>query len=66
MGDFMAKQLFSIGYSGFPDVNDFIETLKKSQIQILIDVRSHPYSSYFVDYDKEKLSDILKKPYLLL
>lgn len=57
----MAKQLFSIGYSGFPNINDFIETLKASQIQILIDVRSHPYSSYFVDYDKEKLSDILKR-----
>jgi len=57
----MAKQLYTIGYSGFPQVNDFINVLKDYGIQIVIDVRSSPFSSYFSDYDKTVLSENLKK-----
>ena len=39
----MAKRLFTIGYAGFPDTNDFISALKENGIQSLIDVRSTPY-----------------------
>lgn len=55
----MAKQLFTIGYAGFPDINDFLSTLKKNGIQILIDVRSTPFSAYFGAYNKDKLSKLL-------
>ncbi len=56
----MAKRLFTIGYAGFQDVNDFILSLKRNGIQILIDVRSAPYSTYYEPYNKENLSVLLK------
>ena len=43
----MAKQLFTIGYSGYKEADDFIKELKNHEIQILIDVRSSPYSAYY-------------------
>ena len=57
----MASKLYTIGYAGFPDVNDFVRTLKDYGIQILIDVRSSPYSSYFEAYNKDRLSKLLKE-----
>jgi len=57
----MAKQLFTIGYSGYKDVDDFISELKDHDIQILIDVRSSPYSAYYENYNKEQLSRKLKE-----
>jgi uncharacterized protein (DUF488 family) len=57
----MAKELFTIGYSGFPDFNSFIQALKDHGVQILIDVRSSPYSAYYTEYDKEQLQDKLKQ-----
>lgn len=57
----MAKQLFTIGYSGYKDVEDFISELKDHEIQILIDVRSSPYSAYYECYNKEPLSRKLKE-----
>lgn len=57
----MAKGLFTIGYSGFPDVDDFIKTLKEYGIQVLIDVRSIPVASAYLEcYNKDRLSRILK------
>ena len=56
----MAKRLLTIGYAGFPDVKDFLLTLKKNEIQILIDVRSTPYSAYFESYNKDNLSLFLR------
>ena len=57
----MANNLYTIGYAGFPNINDFVNTLKKYQIQILIDVRSSPYSAYFEVYNKNQLSQTLKE-----
>jgi uncharacterized protein (DUF488 family) len=57
----MAKQLFTIGYSGYKDIEDFISELKEHEIQILIDVRSSPYSAYYEQYNKEQLSRKLKE-----
>lgn len=52
----MAKELYTIGYSGFPDVEVFISTLKQYGIQILIDVRSNPFSAYYESYNKNRLA----------
>lgn len=52
----MAKQLFTIGYSGFPDADEFVRELKKYGVQIVIDVRSSPYSAYYSAYNREPLS----------
>ena len=58
----MAKELFTIGYSGFPDINDFIKELKYFGIQVLIDVRSVPLASaYFESYNKDRLSEKLRE-----
>ncbi len=51
--------IYSIGYSGFL-ISDFISTLQKNKITLLVDVRSQPYSQYFSDYNKENLEQILK------
>ena len=56
----MAKELFTIGYSGFPDIQDFIDTLKYHGVQILIDVRSSPFSAYYAQYNKDQLGPMLK------
>ncbi len=57
----MANKLYSIGYAGFPDVQDFVHAIKDNQIQILIDVRSRPYSAYHENYNKEQISQVLSE-----
>lgn len=57
----MAKQLYTIGYSGFPNIEEFVRVLQTHGIQILIDVRSSPYSAFFSAYNKEPLSQKLKE-----
>ena len=56
----MAKDLFTIGYSGFPEVQDFIEELKHHGVEILIEVRSSPYSAYYPQYNRDQLTLKLK------
>lgn len=60
IGDSMTKTLYTIGYSGFL-VEEFIDALKKNNINAVIDVRSSPYSQFFSDYNKEPLEKTLKK-----
>ena len=57
----MEKKVFTIGYSGFPDVNDFIATLKENEIRVLVDVRSMPSSAYYVNYNRENISRVLNE-----
>lgn len=56
----MIYELYSIGH-GNKDINDFIADLKKFKLQMLVDIRSIPYSSNFPDYNKEKLIKNLKE-----
>lgn len=53
------KEIYTIGYSGFK-IEDFINTLKKYNINSVIDVRSNPHSQFYVDYNKENLENTLK------
>lgn len=57
----MAKKIYTIGYSGFPDVGDFVSTLKQYGVQIVIDVRSSPFSAYYESYNKDQLTHILRE-----
>ena len=57
----MARELYTIGYAGFPSTQDFLNTLKQYGIQILIDVRSNPFSAYYTEYNKDVLSCFLKE-----
>ena len=54
----MQKPLYTIGYSSF-GINDFIAYLRRQVINVLIDVRSNPYSSHFSEYNKERLAKVL-------
>jgi len=53
-------KLYSIGH-GNKDVNEFIADLKKFKLQVLVDVRTIPYSSNFPEYNKEALSKKLNE-----
>ena len=57
----MARELYTIGYAGFPSTQDFLNALKHYGIQILIDVRSSPFSAYYTEYNKDVLSNSLKE-----
>ena len=56
----MKKTLYTIGYAGFPKVDDFVAALNEHGIQIVIDVRSRPYSAYHEQYNKDVLERHLK------
>ena len=58
-------ELFTIGYTAFPEIKDFIETLKKYNITSVIDVRSEPFSEYYVQYNKNSLILKLKAENIL-
>lgn len=52
--------VYTIGYSGFPDMEAFLRCLKDADIRLLVDVRSTPYSQYYQQYDKPFISEMLK------
>jgi uncharacterized protein (DUF488 family) len=51
--------LFSIGHSNHA-LEDFLALLKQHGIQVLVDVRSAPYSRYASQFDREALERALK------
>jgi uncharacterized protein (DUF488 family) len=55
----MNKTIFTIGYYGYKR-EDFIDELKRRNINVLIDVRSQPYSKYRSEYNKESINELLK------
>lgn len=56
----MKKSIFTIGY-GDRNFNNFIEILITNNIEIIIDVRSVPYSKAYPQYNKEVFSLGLSK-----
>lgn len=53
-------QLFTVGHSTYP-LEDFINLLKKNDVQYIIDVRSTPYSKYAPQYNSNILEKELNK-----
>ncbi|KYC45448.1 MAG: hypothetical protein APG12_00135 [Candidatus Methanofastidiosum methylothiophilum] len=51
--------VYTIGHSN-RNISDFIYILKKFNIELLIDIRTYPYSKYVYDYNKENLFRSLK------
>jgi len=51
-------RLFSIGHSNQP-AQAFVDLLKKHDIGVLVDVRSHPYSRYAPQFDTSALRALL-------
>ena len=56
----MGKVVYTIGHSNLA-IEHFIELLKKFDIQILVDIRTQPYSSYIKHFNKENLKSVLHK-----
>ncbi len=52
-------KLYTIGYSSYK-IASFIEILKTNKIDIIVDVRSSPFSRFYSDYNKEQLHKMLK------
>ncbi len=53
--------IYTIGYSGYGnETTDFMNELKKRKINVLIDVRSNPYSAQFNRFNKDNLSKTLE------
>lgn len=50
----MSSKIFTIGY-GNRGIETFIQLLKKYEIEILIDIRTNPFSRYNPDYRISKL-----------
>ena len=56
----MENTIYTIGYTGFA-IEDFIDTLKSHNINVVIDVRSSPYSERYPDYNKNAIEPKLKE-----
>jgi uncharacterized protein (DUF488 family) len=54
----MEKKLYSIGHGARKKV-EFLQLLKRYEIQCLVDVRSKPYSRFHPQYNREALKNFL-------
>ena len=57
------KIIYTIGYSSF-EIDSFIETLKKHNINAIVDVRSSPYSQDKSEFNREALKESLNKKHI--
>jgi|GEM_PF-72556 len=58
MGSLEYPHCYTIGHSNH-SINEFINLLKKNQIDTLIDVRSYPASKYLSQFNRENLENVL-------
>jgi len=54
----VVNKIYSIGYSGL-SIQNFVELLRHNGIQVVVDVRSVPYSKHFADYNKDNIQTLL-------
>ena len=54
----MEGSIYTIGYTGF-SVEELIATLHRRKINVVIDVRSSPYSERYSDYNKDSIEKAL-------
>ncbi len=55
------KTLYTVGYSSFRDIREFLDVLKREKISLLVDVRSSPFSKNFSSFNKGNIENFLKK-----
>lgn len=53
-------EIYTIGHSNHP-IEIFLDLLRKNGIQVVVDVRSAPYSRYVSEYNKLPLEQFLKE-----
>ena len=56
--------IYTIGYTSFP-IDEFVRVLKEHGVGCVIDVRSVPRSSYYIDFDEGALKETLRKSNIL-
>jgi uncharacterized protein (DUF488 family) len=54
------RTLLSVGHSN-KTIEDFIELLRKQRIEVVADVRSHPYSRFAPHFNRESLKETLAR-----
>lgn len=54
------REIFTIGYGGRP-TDEFVAMLKHYKIDILVDVRTQPYSKFNPDFTRSSLSNIVAR-----
>ncbi len=54
----MSNTVYTVGYSGF-SFDEFCKLLKKNEIQLVIDVRSVPFSKRYPEYNRDVLKNSL-------
>ena len=52
--------IFTIGHSNHA-INDFLNLLRQHKIQVLIDIRSQPYSRYVPQFNRKELEAAIKR-----
>jgi uncharacterized protein (DUF488 family) len=60
MMEYASDTIFSIGYAGLSK-EAFLELLQGYRIQVVIDVRSNPYSQYSPEFNREQFKRYLKE-----
>jgi uncharacterized protein (DUF488 family) len=50
--------LFTIGYTAF-QVEEFVDVIKHYGVNVVVDVRSLPYSEHYAQYNKENIEQML-------
>ena len=55
----MKKDIYSIGHSTHP-IDEFLEILKSFAITLLVDIRRHPGSRKYPQYNQDNLLNVLK------
>lgn len=58
----MNGELFTLGH-GNRRIADFLKILDRYEINLLVDVRTSPYSKYMVEYNKKELENLLGSRY---
>ena len=55
----MTGTIFTIGHSNL-DPESFIKLLKDNSIDVVVDVRSNPYSKYVPQYNKSRIQESIE------
>ncbi|HEY8506615.1 MAG TPA: DUF488 domain-containing protein, partial [Gemmataceae bacterium] len=52
--------LFTVGHSNH-SLDQFLDLLKRAEVQVLVDVRSYPYSRYVPHFNREEIETAVKR-----
>lgn len=53
----MSIPVYTIGYTAFPELPCFFSEIQKNGIEVIIDVRSKPYSEHFPQFNRESMEE---------